>query len=91
MNQNSIEVTDDPDLRGSLPAIRRAALRAREMARQTGTCLVFCEPDGKVIRITPEELERIEKKWGVEAERRLTSYRTGAVTRMSAQEPSGDE
>jgi hypothetical protein len=91
MNQNSIELTDDPDLRGSLPAIRRAALRARETARQTGTCLVFGEPDGTVTRITPEELERIEKAWIVETERRLETYRTVAATRLSVQEPGGDK
>lgn len=91
MNQNPLELMNDPDLRGSLPAIRRAALRARETARLTGTCLVFGGPDGTVTRITPEELERIDKAWIVEAEHRLATYRAGVATRLSVREPGDDK
>lgn len=41
MSKRSIEEACDPDLRGSLPAIRRAALRAREIARKSGTAVVI--------------------------------------------------
>jgi len=41
MSKRSIEDAHDPDLRGSLPALRRAALRAREIARKTGTTIVI--------------------------------------------------
>lgn len=40
MNLKKIEQAKDPDLAGSLNAIRRAAQRAREIAAQTGTVLV---------------------------------------------------
>jgi hypothetical protein len=46
MNPKPIEDAKNPDLRGSYPAMQRAALRARELAMQTGTVLVMCaEPD----------------------------------------------
>lgn len=41
------------DLRGSLHAIRRAALRARQVAQQTGTDLIVVR-SGKVMRVSPE-------------------------------------
>ena len=40
MNRQPIDHVRDPDLRHSLPALRRAAQRARELARQTGTAIV---------------------------------------------------
>jgi len=40
MNRDPIDSAHDPDLRHSLPALRRAAQRARELARQTGTAIV---------------------------------------------------
>jgi len=40
MSKRSIGEARDPDLRGSLPALRRAALRAREIARKSGTAVV---------------------------------------------------
>ena len=40
MNNRSIETAHDPDLRLSMRAMERAALRAREIARQTATALV---------------------------------------------------
>lgn len=40
MNTAPIETARDPDLRLSVYAMERAALRARELARQTATSLV---------------------------------------------------
>ena len=40
MNPRPIEAALDPDLRMSAAALQRAALRAREVALQTGTTLV---------------------------------------------------
>jgi hypothetical protein len=40
MNNRPIEEAKHSDLRGSLPALRRAAQRAREIAASTGTLLV---------------------------------------------------
>lgn len=40
MNPKPIEQANDAVLRFSLPALQRAALRAREVARQTGTAIV---------------------------------------------------
>lgn len=41
MNLRPIQEARDPDLRGIAPALERAALRARELARQTGTAVVI--------------------------------------------------
>jgi hypothetical protein len=41
MNRQPIDHARDPDLRHSLPALQRAAQRARELARQTGTAIVI--------------------------------------------------
>ena len=41
MNRHPIDSAHDPDLRHSLPALRRAAQRARDLARQTGTTIVI--------------------------------------------------
>lgn len=43
----------DAALKGSYAALLRAAQRAREVARQTGTDLVVVR-DGKIVRITPD-------------------------------------
>ena len=43
----------DADLKGSLTAIRRAALRAREVAEQTGTDLIVVR-SGQVVRVPPQ-------------------------------------
>lgn len=42
------------DLQGASQAIRRAALRARAVARQTGTALVVVR-DGRVVRVPPAD------------------------------------
>jgi len=41
MNRQPIDDAHDPDLRHSLTAMLRAARRARELARQTGTSIVI--------------------------------------------------
>ena len=52
MNQKSIELAKDPDLAGSLVAIRRAAQRAKQLAASTNTELVVLR-DGKCVHIQP--------------------------------------
>ena len=44
----------DADLRGSLAALRRAALRARQIAEQTGTDLIVVRA-GQVVRVPPKQ------------------------------------
>jgi hypothetical protein len=44
MNPRPLEAALDPDLRMSAAALQRAALRAREVALQTGTTLVVSGP-----------------------------------------------
>lgn len=44
----------DPDIRNSLAALRRAALRAREEAIRTNTHLVYLL-DGHVVRVDPRK------------------------------------
>lgn len=48
----------DSDMQGVLPALLRAAKRAREIARQTGTSIVIMR-DGELIEewVGPEEEE----------------------------------
>lgn len=40
MNDKLQSTLDNPDMQGALPALRRSAQQAREIARQTGTRLV---------------------------------------------------
>lgn len=54
MNKQPIEQVQDLDLQHSLAAMRRAALRAREVARQTGTCLVVSR-NGVVELLAPDD------------------------------------
>lgn len=42
-----------PDIKGSYQAMLRAAQRARELARQTGTDLIRAS-NGRVVRVKPE-------------------------------------
>lgn len=59
MKKPSIDPTQDLDLQNSMAAMQRAALRAREIARQTGTFLVvsrngiieLIEPDAQTLDI----------------------------------------
>ncbi|HAZ60434.1 MAG TPA: hypothetical protein DCY89_02525 [Gammaproteobacteria bacterium] len=52
MNERPIETARDADLRLSMAAMLRAAQRARELARQTGTALVISR-DGVLEQIQP--------------------------------------
>ncbi len=52
MNPRPIEEAADQDLRLSIVALRRAALRAREIALRTGTDLVVIE-NGVLRHISP--------------------------------------
>lgn len=53
MNGKPIDQADNADLRGSWPALQRAAQRARELAIQTGTAIVVSR-DGVIEHIHPE-------------------------------------
>ena len=55
MNMKNIQEAKDPDLRGSLAAMRRAAEAARKTAIQTGTNLIIVK-DGKLTRVPPQTL-----------------------------------
>jgi hypothetical protein len=44
---------ENQDMAGSLQAMLRAAKRAREIARQTGTPLVIWR-DGRIVHVSPE-------------------------------------
>lgn len=52
MNNRPIEQSLDTDLRLSIVALRRAAVRAREIAQRKGTDLIVVE-HGQLRRITP--------------------------------------
>ena len=58
MDSVAQEASPFADSRSSdpMPALRRAALRAREIARQTNTPLVFAR-DGKIIHLMPDGSE----------------------------------
>ena len=53
MNNKPIEEARNADLRGSWPALLRAAQRAREVAARTGTDLIVSR-NGVIERIRPE-------------------------------------
>lgn len=55
----TIDRAQDNHLPLSVVAIKRAAMRAREIAELTNTALVIAE-DGKCKRIHPETLEEME-------------------------------
>lgn len=57
MNANDLSNAQDPDLRASLDALRRAAKQARKTAIQTDTNLVIVK-DGQLKRISADELRR---------------------------------
>jgi hypothetical protein len=61
MNSKNISEAKDPDLRGSMAALQRAALLARKTAIQTDTHLVIVK-DGQLLRISPEELRQQAEK-----------------------------
>ena len=57
MKPEDLSMARNPDLRGSLAAMLRAAELARRTALQTDTAIVVVR-DGKPVRITAEELRR---------------------------------
>ncbi len=57
MTQSELAQAKDPDLRGSLQAIKRAAEQARLTAIQTDTCIVIVQ-DEKIVHVTAAELRR---------------------------------
>ena len=61
MNQKDIEQAKDRDLAGSLPALQRAAQRARQIAAQTGTALIVWRDD-QIVRIAVTDEESAPKK-----------------------------
>ena len=46
--------TIDADIEGALNALRRAAVRARQIAEQTGTDLIVVRA-GQVVRVPPKQ------------------------------------
>ena len=52
-NDSQLPPGADADLKGSLLAIRRAVLRARQVAEQTGTDLIVVR-SGQVVRVPPQ-------------------------------------
>jgi hypothetical protein len=59
LNTRSIGLPSDKDLRVSADALKRAALQARELARQTGTGLAIYR-DGKVVIVSPDDLDKLD-------------------------------
>jgi hypothetical protein len=57
MNPKPVEQARTRELALALPALRRARLRAEEIAIATNTCIVQVK-DGRVVHITPDELKR---------------------------------
>lgn len=55
MNRADISKAKNPDLRGSMAAMQRAAALARKTAIQTDTAIVMVR-DGKPVRISAAEL-----------------------------------
>lgn len=53
MNNKPIDTARNADLRGSLPALQRAAQRARDLSASTGTELIVSR-NGVIERIKPE-------------------------------------
>jgi hypothetical protein len=59
MNTRKVGLPSDIDLRASAEALGRAAVRAREVARRTGTGISI-RRDGKLVNVTPDELDRLD-------------------------------
>lgn len=49
--------SSDPDIRKSLPALRRASRRARKLAQETGTP-VYVLQEGRVVNLNPARKRR---------------------------------
>jgi hypothetical protein len=52
MSNNSLKSPNDPDMRSSFAALERAAVRAHEVARRTGTSVIVMR-DGVVVAEAP--------------------------------------
>jgi mRNA degradation ribonuclease J1/J2 len=61
VKQPDISKAKNPDLRGSMKALRRAAKLARQTAMQTDTAIIIVR-DGKSVRVTAKELRAKAKK-----------------------------
>lgn len=59
--QDDIANAQDPDLRASFAAMRRAARLARQTAMQTDTGIVIVRK-GQMVRVSAEELRENDKK-----------------------------
>jgi imidazolonepropionase-like amidohydrolase len=57
MNEKDLHLARNKDIPGSLAAMKRAAVMARELAVQTNTAIVVVR-DGKIVRITADELRK---------------------------------
>lgn len=57
----STQNSTDPDIRGSLPAMKRAARRAKKLAKATGTP-VYVLKNGRVVDLNPRRGKRRRKK-----------------------------
>ncbi|MDR0737433.1 MAG: hypothetical protein LBF51_11520 [Zoogloeaceae bacterium] len=57
MTQQDISKAKNPDLRGSLAAIQRAAEEARRIAIQTNTGIVIVQ-EGKLVHLSAEDLRK---------------------------------
>lgn len=90
MNTQPISSAKDSDLRLSEDAMRRAAKRARVIARQTDTQLVYCYL-GEVLRISPDKQDEVEAAWAGEIARRIQAYNKGGATVFTTEEPRDGE
>lgn len=59
MGDDILRQSKSPDIRNSLAAMRRAARRAREIGRISGTGIVMQE-SGRIVRVLPEQLEVLD-------------------------------
>ena len=60
MNKPLVSKLPDADMQGAPAALLRAGLRAREIARQTGTAVVVMR-DGKLVEEKPGEAHPVEQ------------------------------
>ncbi len=54
MNDKPISEANDPDIRASFAALKRASLRARDIEKKTGTALIV-NRNGKTVKIDPSD------------------------------------
>ncbi|MDP3671507.1 MAG: hypothetical protein WA191_09045 [Telluria sp.] len=61
MNKNPIDQAHDRDLRLSQQAMERAAQRARDLAKSTGTAIVVSR-NGVIEHLTPKSYDKLTGK-----------------------------